>query len=106
MATTAPFIGSGVFVQARYWTCPIHERPVTHWCDCEFCSWEAPECCAAAEWRDVLDADGNAVKRELNTLEAYLLKEARRSQDSLPGGFPGIGEVEWQEDALMPRIER
>lgn len=112
MALSVPFVGSGQFVAETEWSCPNHEFPEVHECDCQFCDWEPPECCDEAEWVDKRDADGNVVTRELSVWEASLRNlwiqdaAARESRaqawmevlEREPWGKPAV--VSWVEDDL------
>lgn len=71
MALSVPFVGSGEFVHVREWSCPLHDKPQTHECDCELCKVPEVTCpsCVDADWVDVLGDDGVPVTRELSKWE-------------------------------------
>ncbi len=76
MALSIPFKGSGRFVAEREWSCPIHDHPQYHECDCEHCEVPLlPDCCEGGEWVDKIDADGNVVMRETAVEEEFLIRE-------------------------------
>lgn len=54
--------GSGKFVQVREWTCPEHNYPRDHVCDCHDCDreWDC-DLCATAEYQPV-DLAGRALR--------------------------------------------
>lgn len=64
------FVGSGHFVQDREWTCPKHDWPMEHICDCDRCSrkWDCSSC-ARAKWRDLFNDDGTPMMRETGVWE-------------------------------------
>jgi hypothetical protein len=106
VALSTPFVGSGEFVPERVWSCPDHEQPEWHECDCQFCTWEQPACCQAANWVDRLDADGNVVMREMSVFDA-----AFRNLYATQGPLAALGtlsatqrKIAWLEDQSMPRI--
>lgn len=94
-----PFGGSGEFVPVREWTCPEHEYPYFHECDCEFCEGRVCETCETAEWRDTGET------RELFLVEAWMWRELEQSirELSRPSVISGR-VVEWKEDLSIPRI--
>lgn len=103
-----PFVGSGKFAPVRVWSCPDHDKPVEHHCDCHLCTWKEPACCANAKWIDRLDRDGNIVTYELSTWEEMLLDVFR--EDFWIGGrvlqmlTTDGAKYEWIEDNLISRI--
>lgn len=68
--------GSGEFVQEREWTCPDHDRPHDHMCDCDHCEreWDCDKC-AVASWVDVFNADGTRKMREVGLYESLVLRQ-------------------------------
>lgn len=65
----------GEWVPARVWSCPKHEWPAEHECDCPDCDreWDC-ETCATARWTTPLNDDGSPVLRELDVWESLLRK--------------------------------
>lgn len=59
------------FLQEREWTCPKHDEPQIHRCDCRDCFKEF-DCtgCESAEWVGVVDMHGEPVMRELTWAQA------------------------------------
>lgn len=112
MAVASGFVGSGEFVPVREWTCANHDQPEYHECDCDLCTWEQPECCKNAEWVDKVDADGNAVMREVGVYEHLMSKlfSAQEAQSSALVDLMGRTasgtemKIRWLEDEAMPKI--
>lgn len=108
--STAQSGGSGEFVPEREWSCPCHEQPQTHECDCDGCPIDYWLCssCAEASWVDRIGPDGAPVMRELSVWEAALRHQTRNPfmppllVEAILNTDPAT--IEWVEDDLHPRI--
>ncbi len=95
---------TGRFVPVKVWSCPVHDL------DTSFDEmWEQPGyvCldCETGCWRDLKDAEGNVVMRELSSLEAMLHDAFERSPlEGVSFATRAMSRVEWLEDELLPRV--
>jgi hypothetical protein len=118
LAGVLTYGGSGRFVPDRAWSCPKHDYPQYHECDCGHCpvgEWECDEC-ATASWADQFNEDGTRKMRELSVAEAFLapdpsvLNEAKHlfvesvMAQMLADVPKGGTEVMWQEDINLPIV--
>ena len=95
--------GSGRFVPVREWTCPKHDQPEHHECDCEYCTWQQPACCQLSRWIDKVDEDGQVVMREMSVWEALLFDRVISPLSYVSGLHKkALERVTWLEDPFMP----
>ena len=109
---TIPFEGSGEFVPVREWTCPLHDSPRDHYCDCEHCDleWDC-KACSISEWVET-DEMRELSKFEvplrdcqihqLKTLSEMTTWFASHTTWFASHTFPS--KVEWLEDEVMPDV--
>lgn len=90
--------GSGQFIREREWSCPKHEVPMRHECDCGHCKreWDCRSC-ARAEWVDLTNGDGTPKMRELSIIEVTLRDDFRNLMRPL--------NIDWIEDQLLPKVQ-
>lgn len=97
------FEGSGKFVQEREWTCPKHDWPMQHECDCSHCNrrWDCRSC-ARAKWVDLTNDDGTPKMRELSVWEVSFqsMWATQLARENLL--LDAI--LNWDENVEMPRI--
>lgn len=83
--------GTGQFVAETVWSCPLHEQPETHECDCDHCDIPFYTCegCAHADWVDKRDETGAVVMREVSFYE-QMMRRSWKAEDARVSAFLGL----------------
>lgn len=102
MALKAPRVPTGIYEPVREWSCPEHEWPQDHECDCHHCDreWDC-ELCAEARWETVLAPDGSPLMREVLAFDmarALCAPSFSSGFSALLSLGAGTAEVRWVED--------